>query len=474
MTVGPDYVPPEVKLPEKWNAAPPGGYEQEASGLSTWWEQLGDPLLTDLVKKAVEGNNDLRTAVARVRESRAVLGISRAGQYPGLDASASARKSHRDVETDGVSSTGDTDSYSAGLDASWEVDLFGGRRRSVEAAMADLSAQEESLRAVQVSLAAEVALTYVKIREYQRRTEVTKKNLDALREEAGMVRIRRDSGLTSDLDLAQAEEALASTESQLPSLHAGLNVSLNSMAILLGMQPGAMNEELSVPAPVPSPPARIAATLPADLLRRRPDIRLAERRLAAETARVGVAASELYPKLSLSGSFVYEDMETDSDGVISAAKGSTTGFGPTVRWPVFRAGAIRRNMEAQDARQEQALIAYEQTVLTAMGEVENSLRSLREFESEASLLRRAVVAARQAEELQAILYRTGLEDFESLLTARKNLLQLEDRLASSEASVVSELIRLYKALGGGWSPASQRTSAGSPAYLADTHRRPDR
>lgn len=461
-SVGPDYSTPRTEVPGQWNTAVQGEVPEDTTGLSTWWEQLNDPLLTGLIQKALDGNNNIKTAIARVRESQASLGISRAGQFPELDASASARVGRGETETGGQTKTTETDSYSVRLDASWEIDLFGGTRRAIEAAKADLSAQEESLRDVQVTLVSDVALNYVTIREFQKRIEVTENNLAALREEAGIARIRRDAGLTSDLDLVQADAALASTEAQLPSLYVGLNSTLNSAAILLGMKPGALHEQLSAPAPIPSPPDGIETGVPADLLRRRPDIRRAERELAAETARVGVATAELYPKLSLTGSFVHEGLGTSSEGVSITTKSQTGGFGPSLSWPIFRAGAIRRNIDVQDARQEQALIAYEQAVLNALGEVENALRAYRETQRESSLLQQAVKSARETEELQNILYQSGLDDFESLLTARRNLLSLEDRLASSQASLVSELIRLYKALGGGWASGEELIQGDTP------------
>jgi multidrug efflux system outer membrane protein len=449
-SVGPDYSPPDVKVPEQWSEPAAETQPAGAVGLSTWWQYLNDPLLAGLIQNAISGNNDIKTAISRVRQSRATLGISQAGEYPTLDATGQASRSHRKSTTSGQTTTTDTDSYSIGLDASWEIDLFGGTRRAIEAARADLSAQEESLRDVQVTLVADVALNYIQIREYQKRIEVTENNLAALREEAAIAEARKEAGLVSDLDIVQADAALASTEAQLPSLRAGLNTTLNSTAILLGMQPGALNEELSTPAPIPSPPEGIETGVPADLLRRRPDIRQAERQLAAETARVGVVEADLYPRFSLTGSFVYQELKTSSEGVSTTTDSQTTSFGPTLNWPIFRAGAIRRNIDVQDAKQEQALIAYEQTVLNALGEVENALRSYRETQRESDLLSQAVESARETEQLENIRYQTGLSDFESLITARKNLLSLEDRLASSQASLVSELIRLYKALGGGW------------------------
>jgi NodT family efflux transporter outer membrane factor (OMF) lipoprotein len=472
-SVGPDYSPPIINVPEQWSVAAQKEHAAEAADLSIWWENLNDPILTGLVEQALKGNNDVRTAMARVRESRASLGISRAGHYPELDATASAKASQNETDTGGQTIKSETQSSSIGLDASWEIDLFGGTRRAIEAAEADLASQEEALRDVQVTLAAEVALTYVKVREYQQQIAITQENLSALREEAAMAKIRKDSGLTSELDLMQAQEALASTEAQLPSLYAGQNESLNSLAILLGMQPGAVHGRLSDPAPVPTPPSGIAAGIPADLLRRRPDIRRAERELAAQTARVGAATSELYPKLSLTGSFVYEELETDSEGLSTSSTSRSTGFGPTLRWPIFRAGAIRRNIDVQDARQEQVLISYEKTVLNALGEVENALRSYREAQRESSLLRQAINAAQEVEQLQNILYQSGLDDFESLLSARKNLLSLQSRLASSEADMVSELIRLYKALGGGWSSDAGEAQGVPDADTGETMRRLD-
>ena len=452
-SVGPDYQPPVVEVPARWSAAVPdditnGSMDRE--GISLWWGNLNDTVLTGLIERALASNNDMKTAIARVREARARLGINKDSLYPTLEATGSARFTDSETQTGSVTTQQDNQSRSIGLDASWEIDIFGGTRRSIEAAEADLSALDEGLRDVRVTLTAEVALTFIKIREYQQRIVIAEKNISALQEEYEMIRIKRKTGLISQLEMSQITETLATTQAQLPSLNSALNESLNSIAILLGMPPGSLDHELSAPGPVPSASVGIAVGVPADLLRRRPDIRRAERELAAETARVGVAVSDLYPKLSLSGSFVYEELRSDSGGSSATTKSRTLGFGPSVRLPLLGRDAIRRNIDIQDARQEQALIAYEQTVLLALGEVENAMSSYGGAERKVDLLQQSVEASQEIYSLKNSLYMAGLDDFESLLTAGKSLFSLQDRLALAEAAVASDLIRIYKALGGGW------------------------
>jgi NodT family efflux transporter outer membrane factor (OMF) lipoprotein len=341
------------------------------------------------------------------------------------------------------------ESYSVGLDASWEVDVFGGVRRSVESATADLQASGEDLRSVLVSLLGEVALNYIEVRTIQARLAVAEANLAAQTETYELTAIRVQAGLTTALDLEQATYNLDSTRSQIPTLQSGLGEARNRLAILLGEHPGAVHAELAARQPIPVPPLEVAVGLPADLLRRRPDVRQAERKLAAQTAQIGVATAELYPKFSLVGSITLSALDLTN---LFSATSRAFSIGPSVSWRLFDAGAIRKNIEVQSALQEQALIQYEATVLTALEEVENALVAFAEEQRRREALRNAAQAAERAVTLAQAQYGAGMVDFRSVLDAQRSLLSLQDQVVQSEGSVASDLVRLYKTLGGGWAP----------------------
>jgi NodT family efflux transporter outer membrane factor (OMF) lipoprotein len=464
--VGPDYVAPQISAPQAWHAElRSGGAAQPADPhvLARWWTTLNDPILTSLIDRAVQRNLDLKKAQARVREARARRGSSQAGLFPTLDATGSATRSR----VSGKASTA-YDAYAVGLDASWEVDVFGGVRRSVEAATADLQASGEDLRNVLVSLLGEVALNYLDARTFQARLAVAEANLAAQNETYELTAIRVQAGLTTALDLEQAKYNLESTRSQIPTLQSGLEEAKNSLAILLGEHPGAVHAELAARQPIPVPPLEVAVGVPADLLRRRPDVRQAERKLAAQTAQIGVATAELYPKFSLVGSIGLSAL--DLTNLLSATSRAYS-IGPSVSWRLFDAGAVRKNIEVQSALQEQALIQYETTVLTALEEVENALVAFVEEQRRREALREASRAAERAVALVQAQYGAGTVDFRSVLDAQRSLLSLQDQLAQSEGSVASNVVRLYKALGGGWTSESGEggrdagAGAGSPTVI---------
>jgi len=449
ISVGPDYVRPETLVPQSWHTGMDGGLEAaqpDPARHALWWENLGDPVLTDLMERAVNNNLDLKQAVSRVREARSQLSIAMAGLFPSLDATGSVtRRSGSENTGSGQSRT----LYSAGLDAGWEIDLFGGVRRSVEAADADLQATREDLHDVLVSLTAETGLNYFDLRTYQARLAVAEANLKNQDESYKMTRERYEAGLTDELDVQKARANLESSRSRIPSLRSGLEGSMNRLAVLLGVQPGTLHREMDQASPIPVVPASVAVGVPADVLRQRPDIRKAERELAAQTARVGAATAELYPKLTLNGSI---GLEALNSGELFSSGARAGSYGPRISWPVFQAGAIRQNIEVQSARQEQALLGYESTVLGALEEVENTLTAYAGEQRRRDALSDAADAAGQAYGYARIKYEAGLTDFSDLLDAQRSLLVLQDELATSNGTVTANLVRLYKALGGGWSP----------------------
>jgi NodT family efflux transporter outer membrane factor (OMF) lipoprotein len=398
------------------------------------------------MERAVAGNRDLKTAQAKLREARARRGLAAADLYPAIDASASATRSRveRKSSADTVSSL-----YSAGFDASWELDIFGGVRRSIEAADADIDAAGENLNDVLVSLLAEAALSYLDVRTYQARLAAARASLAAQEETATLVRWRHEAGLEDALALQQSVYTLESSRSQMPTLEVGLEEAKNRLAILLGEPPGALHQALAEHKAIPVAPVETAVGTPADILRQRPDIRKAERALAAQTARIGVAEAEYYPKLTLSGTIGLEALSLKN---VSDAGYLSLGFGPRLSWRIFEAGAVRRNVEIQSALQEQALIAYEAAVYSALEEVENAqIAYAREHQRRRSLILAAAAAAAAAK-LAEQKYQAGLADFSQVLDAQRSLFSYQDQLAQSEGAVASDLVRLYKVLGGGWTP----------------------
>jgi outer membrane protein, multidrug efflux system len=452
-TVGPDYVPPATSAPSAWHNELKGGLTADDAGfraLAAWWTTLDDPVLTRLIERAIDGNLELKKAEARVREARARRGVAKAGLFPTLDNSGSATWSRTDLDSGGSATI---DLYSAGFDAGWEVDIFGGIRRSVEAASADLGASGENLRDVLTSLLAEVALNYIEVRTFQAQLATAEANIVAQEDTFHLAQWRYEAGLSDELAVQQARYNLENTRAAMPTLRTVLEEALNRMAVLLGVQPGNLHKELEQQGPIPASPLKVAIGVPADMLRRRPDVRRTERELAAQTARVGVATAELYPKLTLNGSI---GLETLSLNNFSSSVLWTVLGGPRITWAVFRAGAIRQQIEVQSALQEQALINYEAAILGALEEVENILKAYAEEQARRDFLCAAEEAARQAAELARYKYEAGLTDFTSVLDTQRALFSFQEQLARSNGAVVSNLIKLYKALGGGWESVTTR------------------
>ncbi|MEA3333284.1 MAG: TolC family protein [Pseudomonadota bacterium] len=441
--VGPDYTPEQPKAPGKWSTELKGGLNTklpEAGTMACWWKVLDDPELTSLTERAVSGNLDLRAARARIREARARRGVSRSYFFPTLDGGAAADK-HRDRKGR------EDELYTAEFDASWELDVFGGIRRAVEVETAEVEAAQENLHDVLVTLLAEVALNYIDVRTFQNGLTVIEANLKAQQETYDLNDSRFQAGIIDELAVQQSLYSLERTRSQIPVIQTQLEAAKNRLAVLLGQAPGTVHTELAARKPIPAPPVKLAIGVPAEALRRRPDIRRAERQLAAQTARVGVATAELYPRFRLNGSIGLESLST---GNFFTAANRVWDFGPTISWKIFHGNAIRQNIEIQSALQEQALIEYEMTVLNAQYEIENVLVAYANQQRRYQSLLAATAAAFKADQLAQDQYQVGLVDFNNVLDAQRSLLLLQDQLTLSEGSVTTNLIRLYKALGGGW------------------------
>ena len=446
ISVGPDYQPPAGEPPLQWlsQVSDGGSAELDPSRLADWWQQLNDPLLTELITQAVDGNWELEIGQQRVREARARRAVSAADRWPTLGSSSSVRQSR--VDPPQTAST-TTKLYDSSLDARWELGLFGGKRRALEAANADWQASIEDHADLLVSVVAEVALNYVDLRTLQGRLTITRRNLASQAETLDITGWRYQAGLTTQVDVEQARQNLEQTRAQIPLLITAQQRALNRIATLIGGYPGTMRARLSVDQPIPTASLAIALGLPADALRRRPDIRAAERRLAARSARIGVATAARYPDLSLVGLVGLESLT--SKPLFSSNTLLTTALAD-VGLVLFDAGRIRQNIEIQNAAQAQALASYESTVRLALEEVENSLVAFSQEQLRRQSLARATRAAELAGELIRSQYSSGLVDFQRVLSAERSLLNLQDQLASSDGQITANVIRLYKAAGGGW------------------------
>jgi NodT family efflux transporter outer membrane factor (OMF) lipoprotein len=453
-TVGPDYHPPKTTAPPQWVSPQAEEPTNAAAAEAAWWKSFHDPELDSLVVRAAQSNLNLRAAVARVREARAAARVVSADFWPALDAGASyqaARYSANGFPEFPPGFPLEADVYQAGFDAAWELDVFGGTRRAAEAARAEVAVAELGRRNVVVTLCAEVARHYVEARAFQRRLAVAGDNIKAQEQALVLTRDRLANGLTGELDVEEADALLAATKAQAPTFEIGFRGEVYHLALLLGQPPGALLGELTNAAPIPAAPPAVPVGLPSDLLQRRPDVQQAERQLAAATALVGAAASDLYPKFSLTGDIALQSVNV-SDWFTAGSRYWLAG--PTVQWRIFDAGRIRANIRVQNARVEEALAAYEQSMLSAFTDVETALTAYAKEQTRRQSLAHEAQANERAVALATDLYRHGLADFLSVLESQRSLYQSQDALIESERAVSSDLIALYKALGGGWEDKS--------------------
>ena len=454
--VGPDYVRPDIQTPARWDTvAKDAATIGKIDAAAAWWHTLDDPVLNRLIDRAVAGNLDVKSARSRVREARARRAKSAAAQLPGVDATASA-KTRR--SSGGTGSAATSELYSAGFDAGWEIDLFGGVRRSVEAAQADLEAGVEDLNDVMVTLLAEVALNYVDVRTYQARLAVSTKNIDAQQESWEILHTLFQAGMGDALAVDQARYNLESSRAKVPDLNIGLAEAINRLVVLTDQPSENLRRMVADVRPTPRADLKLAVGVPADLLRRRPDIRRAERELAAQTARVGEAEAARYPTFTLNGSIGWDAL---SIGNLFSSASRTSSFGPAFNWPVFDGGALRANVRVQDELQKQARLSYEASVLNAVEEVENALAAYVQEQHKYESLSTAADSARSAADVAVNQYTTGLIGFSDVLETQRSLLSFEDQLVQSRGSILSNLVRLYKALGGGWQSFEQPSRADS-------------
>jgi multidrug efflux system outer membrane protein len=462
--VGPKYEPPKASVPDSYHQIGAAGTNGDAF-VGNWWATLNDDELTSLIDRAVRANLDLKIASSRILEARAARRVTRADLLPSVTSSDSIQRVRGGL-TQGLFNTNagppgrssllspfESSVYQFGFDASWEIDFFGGRRRALEAATADVTAIGEARRDTLVSLLAEVARNYSELRGLQKRLDIIHQNIDLQQDSLNLTKVRADAGLGTQFDVERQSAQLDSTRALVPQLEAAEIQTIHRLGVLLGEQPNTLLTELTGIKPLPTVPPAVPVGLPGDLLKRRPDIREADARVAAETARVGVARADLFPKILLTGAAGRQGTEPSG---LTLGAGNFFSVGPAITLPIFTAGKIRGNIEAQKQRLEQAVTQYQNTVLKSLEETENALVAYGHEKDRQEKLVAAVEASRQATMLANELYTRGLSDFLSVLDAQRQQLASEDDLAQSDTAVITNLVALYKALGGGWEAVPQQ------------------
>jgi outer membrane protein, multidrug efflux system len=447
--VGPNYVKPDTKVAAEFVGARDGAYSS-SDAQARFWTQFNDPTLDHLVDEALAANHDLRIALGHLVEARALRRQARFDLAPTVTASGGFTKERFPQIDSPTGAPLDTRFYDAGFDAFWELDLFGRLRRNIEAQSAQVQGAEASLRDAQVSVTAEVARTYFELRGQQAQLAVAHRNVDNQRDTLGLTQARLEAGSSTELDTSRAQSQLSATLATIGPLEASIARSIHRLSVLTGRDPTALDALLAAPQELPELPQLTAVGDPAGLLRRRPDVRVAERQLAASTALVGVAIGDLFPKVTFNGSFSYTAAEIGGLG-----EGASRGYvvGPAISWAAFDLGRVRARVAASRAGADVALAGYEQSVLRALEETEDSLVTHARTRSSLKDATDAAQASRTAARIARTRYEGGLVDFLEVLDAERTQLVAEDRLAQSRTDAATSLIAVYKALGGGWEMA---------------------
>jgi NodT family efflux transporter outer membrane factor (OMF) lipoprotein len=512
--VGPDYKAPQVQvtpgygdlnLPTTMPTTQMSRTTPAPIPLVEWWTTFGDPELDSLIERAVKSNWDLRQATSRVRQARAQLATITPDEYPSLNAdggyqhargsknvtipsslfagaggggsSASSTAQERVTRAQSSSSSSggagtlpglqsplgagglpgvDTDLWQVGFDASWEIDVFGGTRRNIEASNADVAAAIEDRRDTLVSLLGEVARDYINLRGSQRELEIAEQNLKTQQDTLWLTRDRFNNGVATQLDVARAAAQVATTAAEIPTIVSSIRQSIHALSVLLAEQPEALSDELTKVAPIPPVPPEVPVGLPSELIKRRPDIRRAERQLAAASARIGVATADLFPKFSITGLLGLDSTQPRHIFDYSSRYYEVV---PGFTWPIFDAGKIRANIRVQNEAEQQAVATYQQAVLNALRDVEDALVVYENEQLRRKALMEAVDADKQALDLATDQYKQGVADFLTVLDAERELYSAQDNLVQSDQTVSSNLVTLYKALGGGWEIEQKPTAS---------------
>jgi NodT family efflux transporter outer membrane factor (OMF) lipoprotein len=457
--VGPDYVRPEIETAETWSESIDASLSTDPVEYGPWWNVFEDPALEELVQIASRENLPVQIAAARILEARAVLGISRGLRFPQQQqlAGTAARVRLSENAPNVAIADQDFSSYAVGFDATWELDVWGRLGRGVEAADADYGRALAGYDDTLVTVTAETARAYILLRTFEARLKLAQENVVIQNETLRIADVRFENGAVTELDVTQARALLRDTEASIPSLETGVRQTKHAISTLLGQPPSQLGELLGQKQSIPSVPAEIAIGVPIDLLRRRPDIRMAEFQAAAQSARIGIAKSDLYPRFSLFGSIGFATssdggmLSNDADaGDLFSSDSITYKVGPTFSWPIFNYGRLRNNIAVQDARFQQAALNYQNTVLEAAREVEDALAAYLRSQTRVGYLTDSVGDARRSVELALVQYRQGSTNYQRVLDTQRFLVRQEDQLAGTKGDVALNLIATYKALGGGW------------------------
>lgn len=447
--VGPDYRQPTAPLPARWAGGSPDAATKPPE-LSQWWLRLGDPTLNGFIEAAVADNLDVAAAKAKIRQARATYRQAGGALFPALDASGSAMRS-KTGSTSSASSVSTTsrtqDQIQAGFDASWELDLFGANRRSLEAARYGMDAAQEELRSTLLTLIGDVAANYVEVRGYQTRIDLAERSAASQRQTAALTQAKFDAGGASAVDLANATGLANNTEAQIQTLQSAQAQALHRLGVLLGREPAALAKTMAQSAPIPTPPATMPLGVPADTLLSRPDVRLAERQLAQSTAAIGVAQAARYPSVSLTGSLATSGAQA---GDLAKHSSVSWSFGPSVNLPLFNAGKLQAGVDIAQAQRDQYHAAFRASLLTALEDVENAIVALSTERARAQRLTVSAKAYGEAAALSRRLYQSGSTSFLEVLDAERSRYSAEDALATSQVAIATDYIALNKALGGGW------------------------
>lgn len=457
--LGPDFESPEADVAPHWREQVSITASNNNDALAKWWEVLEDEALTALIDTAAKQNLSLQVSALRIFEARAALGIA-GGQFYPQRQRASGNLSHLELSDDqpGASPFAETSfrDVEVGFDAAWELDLWGRFRRTIEAADANLAAEIASYDDALVSLTAEVASTYIAARTFQARLDIARENVRNQKDSLRIATKRFEAGATSALDVAQSKTLLGNTLASIPDLETGLRQSENALRVLLGLHPGEISELHTSTGEIPNPPLAVALGVPADLLRRRPDIRQAERQAAAQSARIGIARADLYPQFSLVGNVGLRASDTGVSelGDLFNAGSLQAGFGPSFSWNILNYGRLKNAVRVEDARLEQAVTTYKNTVLGAAREVEDALVAFARGKQRVAILENTVISARRAVKLALLQYREGKVAYTRVLDTQSALINQQDVHVAARGQLIRDLIAMFKALGGGWQHAS--------------------
>lgn len=459
---GPDYIKPKAQEPEKWIKESDPAINTESTDLSKWWTVFNDPALDSLIIKACNQNLPLRIAGIRILEARAQLGIAFGNIFPQQQQIAGGYTYTNLSENGANTLLGDIDygDVSVGFDAAWELDFWGKFRRAIESGVGSMEASVANYDDMLVTLTAEVARTYTLIRTFEVRLAIAEENVKVQKESLHIVEVRFKAEDVTELDVQQAKTLLNNTQSLIPRLSKSLRQAKNGLAILLGILPGEIDNIIGQSKIIPTAPAQVAVGIPAELLRRRPDIRLAERQLASQSAKIGVAKADLFPHFALFGSVGLKATDGSSTRA-GGAGGSSFGdlfesdsfeifAGPSITWDIFNYGRIKNRVRVEDARFQQLIVNYRNAVLLAARETEDAMIDFTKTQEEVRYLHDSVTASKRSVFLSQIQYREGLTSYQRVLDSLRSLANAEDNLTERRGAVATSLIAMYKALGGGW------------------------